>query len=340
MPPTMSLVDYPDSGSDDGGGGGGVDSNSAPAAQSAQALKRKHSHSANAIAVLPPLPSAFHDLYASNARISTSDNPSLHGGRKRAVPHIEGNWPSHVYLEWIPAQSESDALHRLIQHVRHSLELQNAKRLKKLAIPDIVPSLQSELGAPLPLHVSLSRTLQIKTEDREAFLETLRLSLRRSTVCTFSFGFRNLKWVPNFERNRWFLVLSIERPANDELNHLLHACNEAARSSGHPGLYTGTEGDGPMEDHESNDSLKRRKVDKNEPRRLDFSKYFHVTIAWNLEEPDTEWTKLVEQLDTTTFIQSPEAEFDTVKVRIGSAVHNIALSTRRLGLSKGIGLGL
>ena len=97
MPPAMPLVDYPDSGSDDDGG---VDSNSAPAAQSAQsALKRKHSHFANAIAALPPLPSAFHDLYASNARISTSDNPSLHGGRKRAVPHVEGNWPSHVYLE-------------------------------------------------------------------------------------------------------------------------------------------------------------------------------------------------------------------------------------------------
>ena len=99
MPPAMPLVDYPDSGSDDDGGGG-VENNSAPATQSAQsALKRKHSHSANAIAALPPLPSAFHDLYASNARISTSDNPSLHGGRKRAVPHVEGNWPSHVYLE-------------------------------------------------------------------------------------------------------------------------------------------------------------------------------------------------------------------------------------------------
>lgn len=98
MPPAMPLVDYPDSGSDDDSGG--VDSNSAPTAQSAQSgLKRKHSHSANAIAALPPLPSAFHDLYASNARISTSDNPSLHGGRKRAVPHVEGNWPSHVYLE-------------------------------------------------------------------------------------------------------------------------------------------------------------------------------------------------------------------------------------------------
>jgi hypothetical protein len=75
----MALVSYPDSESE-------VEEGDQQKAQSSKAE-------------LPPLPAAFHDLYSANARTSTSDDPSLHGGRKRAVPHVEGNWPSHVYLE-------------------------------------------------------------------------------------------------------------------------------------------------------------------------------------------------------------------------------------------------
>lgn len=93
---SMALVEYPDSDSEEEDQGDGIPS-ALPTGLPNAMLKRKHGASTQDD--LPPLPGAFHDLYSTNARASTSDNPSLHGGRKRAIPHIEGNWPSHVYLE-------------------------------------------------------------------------------------------------------------------------------------------------------------------------------------------------------------------------------------------------
>ncbi|KAJ4984274.1 hypothetical protein SVAN01_10243 [Stagonosporopsis vannaccii] len=316
----MSLVQYSDSDS-------GAEQDAAPAAQTSKpVLKRKRSQAGNHD--LPPLPAAFHDLYSTNARVSTSDNPSLHGGRKRAVPHVEGNWPSHVYLEWVPSQTESDCLHSLIQNIKATIEAESAKSAKSHPDPDIIPSLQSDLGAPLPLHISLSRTLQIKTEDRESFLGNLEVALRRAAVQAFHFAFRGLRWVPNYERSRWFLVLGIEKPAHDELNRLLSACNEAARKSGFPALYAGGKGDGPME----NNSPTARSSDEHDS--IDRSENFHISIAWNLEEPDPQWVDLVRGLHVDSHIRSPQASFGVVKARVGNVVHNFDLRTRKNSLGR------
>ncbi len=214
------------------------------------------------------------------------------------------------------------------------IEREHVLQDKSGPAPDITSSLQSELGVQLPLHISLSRTLQIKTHDREAFLETLKTSLRKAAVRVFDFEFLGLKWVPNFERNRWFLVLSIMKPKLDELNRLLIACNEAALKSGHGALYTGGVGDGPMAEHSHPNNKKTRKGQPEESEQHDYSRFFHISIAWNLVEPDSALVSNVEKLDVHKYIQSLYTAVDAVKARIGNVVHKIDLGTKRASFSE------
>ena len=220
----------------------------------------------------------------------------------------------------------------------------NSRLDKALPIPEIHSSLLSDLGTLVPLHVSLSRTLQIRTEDRDAFLDTLTASLRRAAVRPFNVRFTALKWVSNYERNRWFLVLGMEKPAQDELNRLLHSCNDAAQECGHAPLYIGGRGDGPMEaklhSDVANEKPKRQKSvpTKEADVALDRTQNYHVSIAWNLEEPAPEWIALVQSIDVSKFVTSPQASFESVKAKIGNAVTNIALDPRKANLGRRNGL--
>ena len=90
----MPLVDYP------GTDSSGEEEDSTFGEQKNEIAGRKRKWSAAGTgASLPPLPDSFHDLYASTSRTSNQDDPELHAGRQRQTPHVEGNWPTHIYLE-------------------------------------------------------------------------------------------------------------------------------------------------------------------------------------------------------------------------------------------------
>ncbi|KAF2806798.1 uncharacterized protein BDZ99DRAFT_448347 [Mytilinidion resinicola] len=338
----MPLVNYSDSEDE---------SNGTPADTQLQkrtgALKRTRDET-EASSELPPLPSAFHDLYTTDTRRSTRDDSSLHGGRKRAIPHKEGNWITHVYLEWHPTLTESTTLSTLISLVQKAEHAQQPFN----SDPQIHSSLLSPLGTPLPLHISLSRSLVLVARQREPLLATLNTNIRKAAVRPFDIEATTLKWVPNYERTRWFLVLGLARPEGDELNKLLDACNVTAVEFGQPELYSGSGSNEDSKDEiEKVEGRKHKKKRRRSRRSTSSTKVdvlqgrseaFHISIAWTLEDPGTVYTELLQSPDVEAFLEKEvramQVRFEGVKVKIGNAVCVVPLA-RKVDDSHGM-LGL
>ncbi|KAF2766885.1 hypothetical protein EJ03DRAFT_255465, partial [Teratosphaeria nubilosa] len=244
---------------------------------------------------LPALPSSFHDLYSSTVRTSTRDDPSLHGGRQRVTPHVQGNWPTHVYLEWHPNADELEALHELLAKQRKD-DAKGDRGVKSL--------LHSELGVPLPLHISLSRPLTLRTELRTAYLDQLKSSIKASGVRTFATKALNLRWHPNEMSTRWFLVLGLEKSTGNELPKLLAACNDVAAEFQQPLLYAEGGKEAAAEGK------------------------FHISIGWSLDADDYV-CGAENQSGLSDAVRDLELAFSEVKVRIGQDVSTIPLGTAR-----------
>lgn len=185
----MPLVDYSSSSSDD--------RDSPP-----QTKKRKTSSSTSS--PLPPLPAAFHDLYAATVRTTPHDDPAFHQGRRRLHPHVAGHWPSHVYVEWHPTAAQHALLTRLVADVQ-----QQALSSSPSSLTSLTSFLTSDLATPLPLHISLSRPLVLRTEDKDAFLNEITDALLRASSSSFDVAVHDLSWFRNPGGHRSFLVLRV-----------------------------------------------------------------------------------------------------------------------------------
>ncbi|KAH8679908.1 U6 snRNA phosphodiesterase Usb1 [Tricladium varicosporioides] len=310
----MALVDYSSSDEDE-------QEDTANSGHSAGSLKRKRNENDE----LPPLPSRFHDMYASTTRVSTRDDPSLHGGRKRVTPHIEGNWPTHLYIEWYPSPSESEALSRLISLIR--LELAPSNNATK-----IHSFLMSDLGAPLPLHISLSRPIGFATEQKDGFVSSLVQAVKSSGIRPFKVTSCSLDWVSNFENTRWFLVLKLGTPSCNGLNKLLDVSNRCVKKYGQPPLYAD-----PLslteESYVSEKKItpKSTTLKKGSPAQ-DVSNAFHISIAWTLSAPSPDVISMTNKIVANHFqdVTAIYINVSEIKAKVGNHVTNISLKAMAL----------
>ena len=265
------------------------------------------SKSRNTHASPPPPPASFHALYATNVRTAAADDPSLHGGRTRQVAHVEGNWPTHIYLEWTPSKEELCKLESVINHCQEKLDNDTTSERR------VHPLLRSSLNVQLPLHISLSAPLVLQTAQKDDFLTAVKQQVSESGATSFTVHATRLDWVSNFDQTRSFLVLKLSQPDEDDLNKLLHACNACANKFGLHLLYQRKE-------------VTHKKSKKGEAATapLDLSAAFHISIAWKLEKAKNLDRQPLEPT-TRDELCDMKISFDALKVKIGNVVTDLKL---------------
>lgn len=287
----------------------------------------------------PPLPTSLTNLYASNVRSSTYDSPTLHQGRKRQIPHVEGNWPSFVYLEWLPSVSQLARLEDLIAFIAHEhnqtddpIDITTGSQSDHSRLQQqvsICSSLRSDLGVRQPLHVSLSAPLILTTDNKDTFLENLTRDIESTSQTAFTTFPSTLKWVTNFDGTRHFLIVTLKRPKSDALRTLLDTCNRTTGGMGLPQLYAGND------DHTKVGVVSRPKkladdqhveTPVNDTIGIDVDgdtdEKFHISIAWSLEKVCTNLTVLQELRKK---LEDVKIMFDKVFIKIGNQVSSVSL---------------
>ena len=190
-------------------------------------------------------------------------------------------------------------------------------RLDGAAADGLHSFLTSDLGAPLPLHISLSRPFVLQTAAKAGFLRQLTAAIKSASVGPFSVVFSDLFWYRGPDSARAFLVLRAEVAGaahNAPLVALLDRCNAQVAAAGQPALYAG--------DARST------------------ARSFHVSIAWTLadietwREPTSEvyarWRSSTGTGDGQGDGQGEEElriHVESIKAKIGNVVTDIPLGT-------------
>lgn len=169
--------------------------------------------------------------------------------------------------------------------------------------------LTSDLGSPLPLHISLSRPLSLTTGNKDDFLDKITETFNNSGIAPFAVRPQGLAWYRSPDSDRTFLILRVAstkdgaEPLNPELTSLLARSNTVATQFDQPTLY---------------------QRDPKEP----VGSAFHVSIGWTFNLPGDEMSlKTLRLFKQSKFddIRKWEISVPGIKVKIGNVVNHVAL---------------
>lgn len=174
--------------------------------------------------------------------------------------------------------------------------------------------IQNDLGVSLPLHISLSRPLVLKSTQKESFFTRLEQSTNEHSTKTLTLHPECLEWHSNESKSRWFLVIRLQKSM--ELDNLLAICNDVAQEYKQPLLY----------------------ADAGKPKGDEF----HISVAWSLQAPHTRVATAEESRNEAVEFEDMsiprelwqqlsalEISFHELKARIGQDVHVVRLKPKR-----------
>ncbi len=172
----------------------------------------------------PSIPSLVLDSFIVGPRM---DDPVFHDGRTRTQEHMEGTWPSHLYVEWRPTHIQIAALQSIVADIGEQTGV-------------VVHSLvENRLKVAMPLHISLSSTVYIRTEDRHRFIEDNRRlvgewmdQLGATHHLTVHLAGRVETW-SNDDRTRHFVTLPVSERWQCIFNRLRQSSSGAGLSAEH-----------------------------------------------------------------------------------------------------------
>ncbi|ODQ65387.1 hypothetical protein NADFUDRAFT_7552, partial [Nadsonia fulvescens var. elongata DSM 6958] len=185
---------------------------------------------------LPPLPAKFWDLYPSKPRIVSTDS-SFHDGKIRVNSHVDGLWPSHVYLEWVPNPESVKTLSACLDYVTQSLTAAIIKnRAIKTTDIQVRTLVHSELDVDLPLHVSLSDSIMIPANKKGLFKSAMISACEKIARNKLDLKFSAITRIYlNKTKTRAFIALVLNEDVH--LSNLIKQVNHICRTFKKPEFH-------------------------------------------------------------------------------------------------------